>query len=380
MPRVGLEPTRCYHHQILSLARLPISPPRQDCKYNKVFNMKTSHFDFLLPKELIAKYPLKERSSSRLLCLNSQGSMRHTVFSKLPELLHENDVLIFNDTKVIPARLFARKQTGGNVEILIERISDDHSAYAQVKSNKQLKLPFTVLLENEVSVTLSERCGPFFRLEFHSDKSVNELLAEVGTIPLPTYMQRSAQALDKERYQTIYAMKEGAVAAPTAGLHFDQTLFDALIQKNIKFGFITLHVGAGTFKPVRVENIADHVMHSETFEITPRVCELINNCKANKGNVIAVGTTTVRVLETVIKAKGGITPSSGETNLFIYPGYRFHCIDGLITNFHIPKSTLLMLVCAFAGYENLMTSYQVAVKEKYRFYSYGDAMFIKNAR
>lgn len=339
--------------------------------------MKTSDFNFELPDELIARYPLKQRSQSRLLHL-SQNEIEHRIFSDLPLLLRKNDVLILNDTRVIPARLYAQKKTGARVEILIERFVEQHEALAQIKANKSLKLPCTLYLSNKETVTVLEQNNGFFRLRFNSTKTIREILADIGKVPLPKYMQRLSEESDKERYQTVYAKQEGAVAAPTAGLHFDHALLEQLKENGIQCGFVTLHVGAGTFKPVRVENIVDHEMHHEVFDISPEVCELINTCKKSGGRIIAVGTTTVRALETAMQNKTHLTPCTGETNIFIYPGFRFQCIDGLITNFHLPKSTLLMLVCAFGGYKEVMNSYSIAINERYRFYSYGDAMFIAN--
>lgn len=339
--------------------------------------MKTSDFDFELPEELIARYPLSNRTDSRLLVVNNKTTIEHKVFSELPSLLAPNDVLIFNNTRVIPARLLATKTTGGKVEILIERILSTDSALAHVKSNKSLKLPMQVVLTNGVLVTLKARQEDLFELQFHSDLTLRQLLDEVGEVPLPPYMQRSAESLDVERYQTVYSLVDGAVAAPTAGLHFDTDLIASLNRKGIKHGYITLHVGAGTFKPVTVENYIDHKMHKEWFEISPEVCELVNQARANGGRVIAVGTTTVRALETAMRGKTELQPCANETRIFIYPGYRFAAIDCLITNFHLPKSTLLMLVCALGGYNEVMLAYRAAIDERYRFYSYGDAMFVE---
>lgn len=340
--------------------------------------MKTSDFNFDLPEELIARYPLQIRTDSRLLSLRSAATVRHHVFSDLPQLLKENDLLIFNNTRVIPARLEAKKSTGGKVEILIERILLNNFAVAHIKSNKSLTLPLTVYLTNSVEVIVTQRQGDLYILQFLSTKPIRSILDEVGLIPLPPYMQRAAEGVDAERYQTVYSSKEGAIAAPTAGLHFDQNLLQNLSKKGIDVGYITLHVGAGTFKPVTVEDFTQHKMHSEIFEITSDVCEKVSQAKSKGGRVIAVGTTTVRALETVLQSKGEIVPYSGETNIFIYPGYHFRSMDALITNFHLPKSTLLMLVCALGGYEEVMRSYEIAVTERYRFFSYGDAMFVEN--
>lgn len=342
--------------------------------------MKTSDFNYLLPEELIARYPLNQRTESRLLSLASSGQIGHHIFSELPDLLKSNDVLIFNNTRVIPARLFANKLTGAKVEILIERILESNFAFAHLKTNKSIKLPCKLKLTDEIYITVWERHEGLFKLEFHSDKTVRTLLTEFGSIPLPNYLNRQVEESDNERYQTVYAENEGAIAAPTAGLHFDQFLLDSLQKKGIKLGFITLHVGAGTFKPVSVENIIDHRMHAEILEISPAVCDLINKSKSQGSRIIAIGTTTVRALESAMQNKEYLSPYSGETNIFIYPGYRFRCIDALITNFHLPKSSLLMLVCALGGYEEVMNSYQVAIQSGYRFFSYGDAMFLDKSK
>jgi S-adenosylmethionine:tRNA ribosyltransferase-isomerase len=337
--------------------------------------MKLQDFNFNLPEELIAKYPLSNRTESRLLCLD-EGQIKHRSFADLPDLLDSGDLLVLNNTRVIPARLFAKKLTGAKIEILVERILSENDAYAHVKSNKSLNLPCRVILTNGIEVTIWDREGFLFRLEFHTSKTVQEVLTEIGHIPTPNYMLRPSEEIDYERYQTVYATKEGAVAAPTAGLHFDDALFKRLEEKGVRKTFITLHVGAGTFKPVTVENIFDHQMHPEEFEVSQEVCDLVNETKSSGGRIIAVGTTSVRALETVMRDKDYLTPASDETNIFISPGFRFRCIDGLITNFHLPKSTLLMLVCAVGGYSEVMASYEEAVKNGYRFYSYGDAMFV----
>lgn len=337
--------------------------------------MKTRDFDYFLPEELIARYPLKNRTASRLLYLH-KDTIRHQTFCSLPDLLNENDLLIFNNTKVIPARLWGRKVTGGKVEILIERIVGDYLAYAHIRANKPLKLPCALFLDNDEKIMVTGRKDSLFQIEYLGNQSLQNLLIQVGEIPLPGYLKRQAEFEDIDRYQTVYASKEGAVAAPTAGLHFDQHLLDNLQKKGIQCGYITLHVGAGTFKPVLVETLTEHKMHSEYVEVSSQVCELINTTKAAGGRVIAVGTTTVRALETVYQNQACLQPYTGETSIFIYPGFRFQCVDAMITNFHIPKSTLLMLVCAFGGYQQVMGAYQSAVDQRYRFYSYGDAMLV----
>jgi S-adenosylmethionine:tRNA ribosyltransferase-isomerase len=359
---------------LLPIATLDFILPSVATYHCHIF-MKTNDFDFELPDELIARYPLPNRTESRLLSLK-QGRIAHHVFKDLTQLLQANDLLILNNTRVIPARLYAKKLTGGKVEILIERIVADNLAYVHIKSNKSLPLPCRVILENGDFVSILECHDSLFKARFHITQSIAHLLTEIGYVPLPNYMQRQQQAVDKERYQTIYAEKDGAVAAPTAGLHFDHSLFNQLHNQGINTAFITLHVGAGTFKPVTARNIADHRMHHERFEINQEVCDLINKTKALGGRIIAVGTTSVRALETVMQKQGHLSPFCGETNIFIYPGFHFRCIDALITNFHIPRSTLLMLVCAFGGVQEVLHAYQRAITMRYRFYSYGDAMLV----
>lgn len=331
--------------------------------------MKVSDFDFALPPELIAQYPKAQRNASRLLYLNkTSGAITHKNFIDLPELLAPNDLLVFNDTKVIPARLFGNKATGGKVEILIERILDINLALAHVKASKTPKVGAEILVNN-FKATVIERQNDLFKLKFSEE--IVAILEQVGHMPLPPYITRADELSDKERYQTVYAKHKGAVAAPTAGLHFDKEILGKIKNK----AFITLHVGAGTFQTVRVENVTEHKMHAEYIEVSEAVCEQIKQAKANGGRIIAVGTTCVRSLETAAKT-GAIKPFKGETDIFIYPGYKFNCIDGILTNFHLPKSTLLMLVCAFAGFDRVMRAYQAAIQEHYRFFSYGDAMLI----
>lgn len=407
--------------------------------------MQLTDFDFQLPTSLIAQQPLAERSSSRLLCLSgTAGVMQHLSFNQLPELLLPNDLLVFNDTRVIKARLLGRKVTGGKMEIFVERVLDNRHALAMLRSSKKIKIGTeVVLLPNEtdevddgggqyrcvppVAKIIAQR-GNFFVVEFalneYSDLNLRqnleqlsekskcgeyiwEILEQYGRIPLPPYIERTPNSADEERYQSIFAKYAGAVAAPTASLHFDEALLQRIRQlKDIDIAFVTLHVGAGTFQPVRVTEIEQHQMHHEYMEISAETCAKIMATKARGGRVIAVGTTCVRSLETAAMlccnsdqrsgsvhnhennycgddvcngARGVdciIKPWSGETNIFIYPGYQFRCVDALITNFHLPQSTLLMLVCAFAGYDNVMNAYREAVQLQYRFFSYGDAMFI----
>lgn len=338
--------------------------------------MRLSDFYFELPKELIALYPKAERSASRLLCLEgNNGILEHKQFIDIIGLISPDDLLIFNNTKVIPARLYGRKLTGGRVEFLIERILADHQALTHLSASKAPKAGAIITLDGGTEIKIIKRQESLYVIEFLSDKPVLEILAAEGHIPLPPYIDRNDTQFDVERYQTVYAQHQGAVAAPTAGLHFDTPLLEQLQAKGVDFAYVTLHVGSGTFQPVRVENIQEHKMHAEYMMIDDAVCQKIHQTKAKGGNVIAVGTTSLRCLETAAR-NGEIKPYQGETDIFIYPGYQFKCVDRLITNFHLPESTLLMLICAFAGYENVMFAYQEAIRCQYRFYSYGDAMLI----
>ena len=336
--------------------------------------MLLSDFDYSLPDELIARYPLPERSASRLLCLDGPtGAIAHRQFTDILELLTPNDLLVFNNTKVLAARLFAQKQTGGQVEILIERVLSAHEVLAHGRSSKGLRDGMVLTLAEGGEVTVLGREGDLYR--FHSARSWFELMAEQGHMPLPPYFERDDEASDRDRYQTVYAAVPGAVAAPTAGLHFDEPLLAALAAKGVRMAHVTLHVGAGTFQPVRVERIEEHTMHSEWFEVSPAVVQAVAETRARGGRVIAVGTTSVRSLESAA-AGGALESGTGDTTIFIYPGYRFRVVDALITNFHLPQSTLLMLVSAFSGREHILAAYREAVEQKYRFFSYGDAMFL----
>ncbi|MDE1460522.1 tRNA preQ1(34) S-adenosylmethionine ribosyltransferase-isomerase QueA [Spartinivicinus poritis] len=338
--------------------------------------MQVKDFSFELPEELIAQYPLKSRSASRLLCLNGNtGDVTHQQFSQLVDFLEAGDLLVFNNTRVIPARVFGQKATGGKLEILIERVESDNQVLAHIKASKPPKPGSKLKLANGIWVTMVERLDSLFRLQFAEEHSVLEVLDEIGHMPLPPYMKREDELADRERYQTVYGSKPGAVAAPTAGLHFDEALFSLLEKKGVNKAFVTLHVGAGTFQPVRVDNILDHKMHAELIDVSAEVCQLVKQTKAAGKRVIAVGTTSVRCLETA-SMTGEIEPYQGETDIFIYPGYQFKTVDALVTNFHLPESTLLMLVSAFAGMEATKKAYQEAVEQRYRFFSYGDAMFI----
>ena len=338
--------------------------------------MQLSDFDYHLPEALIAQMPLAERNASRLLVVdpNSQ-SLQDSHFAELAERLNPGDLLVFNNTRVIPARLFGQKATGGKIEVMVERVLDDHHLLANVRASKSPKPGSHLVLDGQIRCRMQERRGDLFLLVQQSDKSWLDLIENHGHIPLPPYIQRSDDDDDRERYQTVYALTPGAVAAPTAGLHFDERQIAALQSKGINTAYITLHVGAGTFQPVRVDNIDDHVMHAERVEVSNKVCDLVNDTRAAGSRVVAVGTTVVRSLETAA-GTDKLDAFEGDSQIFIKPGYEFKVIDAMITNFHLPKSTLLMLVSAFAGTELMREAYRHAVEQRYRFFSYGDAMFI----
>jgi S-adenosylmethionine:tRNA ribosyltransferase-isomerase len=347
--------------------------------------MLVSDFQFELPDELIARYPMPERSASRLLMLNGNtGETRHGHFIDVLDLLQPGDLLVFNNTRVIPARMFGQKASGGKLEILVERILDEHSVLAHVRASKAPKPGTLILLDKGFSAEMVARHDALFELHFAGDVPVLDILNQIGHMPLPPYIDRPDENSDKERYQTVYNQRPGAVAAPTAGLHFDEKLLAALREKGVDFAFVTLHVGAGTFQPVRVERLEDHQMHSEYAEVPAEVIDKINATRERGGRVVAVGTTSVRSLETAAQASLNagepLSPFFGDTSIFIYPGYQYQLVDALITNFHLPGSTLIMLVSAFAGYEHVMNAYQEAVTSGYRFFSYGDAMFITRQR
>lgn len=343
--------------------------------------MRVADFSFELPESLIAHYPQAERSGCRLLSLDgSTGNLTHGVFTDLLDKLNPGDLLVFNNTRVIPARLFGRKVSGGKLEVLVERVLDEHRVLAHVRASKAPK-PGTELLlgDNEsVKATMAARHDALFELHFDDSRDVLSILNDIGHMPLPPYIDRPDEDADRELYQTVYSQRPGAVAAPTAGLHFDEPMLAALREKGIEMAFVTLHVGAGTFQPVRVETIEDHIMHAEYAEVPQDVVDAVLACKARGNRVIAVGTTSVRSLESAAQASQDalIAPFFGDTKIFIYPGYHYRIIDALVTNFHLPESTLIMLVSAFAGYQNTMCAYRQAVTEQYRFFSYGDAMFI----
>ncbi len=341
--------------------------------------MRRDEFSYQLPEELIAQFPTEQRGSSRLLVMESlSGKLTDLEFSNLPGLLKAGDLLIFNDTRVIPARLLGNKETGGKVEILLERILDDQRMLAQLRASKTPKPGSMIYLQDDIKLELMEREDDMFVLDVIGEMTVLELMQQVGHIPLPPYIQRDDDVDDVDRYQTVYARNPGAVAAPTAGLHFTDELMQEITEQGCDSVFVTLHVGAGTFQPVRVDNIEEHQMHSEYLEVSADACEKIKQCKARSDRVIAVGTTAVRCLETAAQASE-LRPYQGETDIFIYPGYEFKVVDALITNFHLSESTLLMLVSAFAGQDNIMNAYQHAIEQRYRFFSYGDAMFLINS-
>lgn len=344
--------------------------------------MQRSDFFYDLPESLIAQHPVSPRSASRMLHVPAGGDFADRTMTEFPDLLESGDLLIFNDTRVIPARIYGVKDTGGKIEVLVERILDQNSLLAQIRASKTPKPGQELLLADAQIVAVIEgREGEFFRLRFEGEESVLEQLKIHGEMPLPPYIDRHADVEDDERYQTVYARREGAVAAPTAGLHFDEHLLNTIRGRGVEFGYITLHVGAGTFQPVRVDDLSQHQMHSEYIEVDTRLCQQIEEVKSRSGRVIGVGTTVVRALESATKAAQGseITPFQGETRLFITPGYEFTTIDALLTNFHLPESTLLMLVTAFGGYDRVMAAYRHAVEKQYRFFSYGDAMFLETA-
>lgn len=338
--------------------------------------MRLSDFSFELPDSLIAQFPLAQRGDSRLLVLEgASGRIRDRCFKDLPELLHAGDLLVFNDTKVIPARLYGRKMTtGGRVEVLIERLLDSQRALAHVKASKSPRPASLIAVDGGGTLEVTARRDSLFELR-STEIDLISLMNQSGHIPLPPYITRADEEQDLERYQTVYAERPGAVAAPTAGLHFDQSMLDRLAAKGVESTHVTLHVGAGTFQPVRAERLEDHLMHSEYLEVSRDTCDSVQHARARGGRVVAVGTTSVRSLESAAVA-GELQPFSGDTRLFIRPGYRFRCVDAMITNFHLPESTLLMLVSAFSGHPQIMAAYRHAVAERYRFFSYGDAMFL----
>ena len=337
--------------------------------------MQRSEFHYELPPSLIAQHPLAERGASRLLTLDgASGALADSSFRELPSLLQPGDLLVFNDTKVVPARLYGRKETGGAVEFLVERILDAKTALVHARASKPWRTGMRVLFSEGVEARMLERDGGLLKVEFMG-ATLPEFLYAHGHVPLPPYIVRDDAAEDKERYQTVYARVPGAVAAPTAGLHFDTAMLERLKQQGVRSAQVTLHVGAGTFQPVREDDIRDHKMHSERAVVAQEVCDAVAQTRAAGKRVVAVGTTAVRSLESAA-ASGSLEPMDRDTDIFICPGYRFRVVDAMITNFHLPESTLLMLLCAFAGKERVMNAYRHAVEQQYRFFSYGDAMFV----
>jgi S-adenosylmethionine:tRNA ribosyltransferase-isomerase len=347
-------------------------------------SMKRSDFSYHLPAHLIAQYPLPERSASRLLVLAGNiGTYNHHHFHELPAFLNSNDLLVFNDTRVIPARLWGNKLTGGKVELLIERLTGTHEGLAHIRSSKSPQPGSVIQLSEKpgkppgpYQVMVTAREGELFCISSVDGPALVDILADIGHMPLPPYIERDDESADEERYQTVYARRDGAVAAPTAGLHFTEALLSEIDERGIRRVAVTLHVGAGTFQPVREDDIEQHQMHREFVEVDDTVCAAVRETRARGGRVVAIGTTAVRSLETASLATGEIQPFEGDTDIFIHPGYRFRAVDAMVTNFHLPESTLLMLVSAFVGREPIMAAYAEAIEADYRFFSYGDAMFL----
>ncbi len=347
--------------------------------------MQRTDFFYELPEDLIAQYPTAQRSASRLLQIGPSTTLADRQIVDLPQLLQPGDLLVFNDTRVIPARLHGVKPTGGRVEVLVERVLDEHEFLAQLGVSKKPRVGGEILIGPD-RLTMLGRDDDLFRLRYDGPGSVLEFLARAGELPLPPYITHTPDTVDAERYQTVFARAPGAVAAPTAGLHFDQALLDALTARGVETAALTLHVGAGTFQPVRVDDLAEHRMHAERYEVNAQLCAQLAATRARGGRVVAVGTTATRALESAAQAQdlpadrqAALMPAAGETRLFITPGYRFRVVDCMLTNFHLPESTLMMLVCAFGGYERMMAAYRHAVAARYRFFSYGDAMLIDPA-
>ncbi|OHX16032.1 tRNA preQ1(34) S-adenosylmethionine ribosyltransferase-isomerase QueA [Chromobacterium amazonense] len=337
--------------------------------------MQLSDFDYHLPEALIAQHPPAVRGASRLLHVDGM-TLSDLTFADFPSRLQAGDLLVFNDTRVIRARLFGEKASGGKVEALIERVLDDHTALAHVRASKSPKPGSRLIFAGRWEAEMVERHDSMFKLHFLAEENVYDILEASGKLPLPPYIERSAEQDDDERYQTVYAREQGAVAAPTAGLHFTDDMLATLQAQGIATAFVTLHVGAGTFQPVKVDNVAEHKMHSEIYDIPQSTVDAVAAARARGGRVVAIGTTSVRALESAAQ-HGELKAGCGETDIFITPGYRFRVVDRLLTNFHLPKSTLLMLVSAFAGYDEIFHAYRHAVEQQYRFFSYGDAMLLE---
>ncbi len=338
--------------------------------------MKKSDFFYHLPEHLIAQKPLTDRAGSRLLSMNRMtGEVKNQLFIDFVDVINENDLLVFNDTKVIPARLYGKKQSGGKVEILIERVVDERHAIAHIRASKAPKKDAKLELENGVLCVVTGRENDLFRLQFEIKSPLLQLLDRIGHIPLPPYITRGDDAEDITRYQTVFSKRPGAVAAPTAGLHFDEQTMDRIEKKGVNKTFVTLHVGSGTFQPVRVDKLSEHTMHKEYYSVPQSSVDIIKQTKEKGGRIVAIGTTAVRALESASQS-GEIKAGNGDTKLFITPGYAFKSVDAMLTNFHLPESTLLMLISAFAGYEHVMGAYEHAIDQSYRFFSYGDAMFL----
>jgi S-adenosylmethionine:tRNA ribosyltransferase-isomerase len=344
--------------------------------------MKLSDFDYHLPEELIAQHPPADRTASRLLHLDGMtGAIHDHTFRDLPSLLRPNDLLVFNNTKVIKARLHGHKETGGSAEVLIERVLDNNSpqssmALAHIRASKSPKPGSRIIFANNIVATMVQRVEDLFELHFEGGERVYDVLEKIGEVPLPPYITHQADATDEARYQTVYAKHVGSVAAPTAGLHFDDALLTEIQKLDVGSAYVTLHVGAGTFQPVRDDDISKHIMHSERYYVPPETAQAVVKTKATGGRVIAIGTTSMRTLEAASNT-GALLAQQAETQIFIKPGYEFKTVDRLITNFHLPKSTLMMLVAAFAGRENMVNAYRHAVEQRYRFFSYGDVMLIE---
>jgi len=345
--------------------------------------MNVSDFSYKLPEELIAQFPPENRADSRLLKVMQGRDFEKATFGSIIDEFKDGDLLVLNNTKVIPARVFAKKDTGGKLEVLLERITSENTFLAQIRSSKSPKIGQAIIADEDktAQIIVSGRQGQFFELEIIQEGSLFDWFERVGHMPLPPYIGRSDNRVDSDRYQTVFAEHQGAVAAPTAGLHYDDELLDKIRAKGVRVETITLHVGAGTYQPVRVDNVDDHEMHSETIDVPQSVCNAITKTKQEGGRVIAVGTTVVRSLETAAQQSKDdlIQPFKGDTKIFIYPGFEFKVVDLLQTNFHLSESTLLMLVSAFAGYDQIMSAYHYAIEQRFRFFSYGDAMLIERA-